>query len=372
MTPSRIIHCIDEPQHGGSEFVAVRLASAMVKAGHPTAFVSFCPCHPAFRKELDCLTQQGCELFIPERPLGRLQRILWVRQITGKFHPNIIFSHTFYNSISCRLATLLFARTKVVTVLHSIDDFDIPKAQKVGRWLRDKKSVVVAVSPLSLKKYRELVTDKQKTKLIPNGINLDVIREASESRQRVRREIFRAEPGQKILMQVGSILPVKRQLQTVEALGALSKHISLDRIRLVFVGVFGDQDYHQKALAAVESLGLKNYIEFLGPRNDVPELLAGADVYIMPSEKESHSLAALEALASGIYCVFSPIAAFEPFREWENVSILPNDYISEQFAQKLLEATQATETSDRSEHDMKKYSFENTVAEYSKIIEELR
>jgi glycosyltransferase involved in cell wall biosynthesis len=48
-------------------------------------------------------------------------------------------------------------------------------------------------------------------------------------------------------------------------------------------------------------------VRILGSRKDVPELLAAADLYLMPSTIEAHSVALIEAMASGVPMVVSDI-----------------------------------------------------------------
>lgn len=51
--------------------------------------------------------------------------------------------------------------------------------------------------------------------------------------------------------------------------------------------------------------GLCDHIRFLGKQDAIEELLAVADVFLMPSESESFGLAALEAMACGVPVVSS-------------------------------------------------------------------
>jgi glycosyltransferase involved in cell wall biosynthesis len=48
-----------------------------------------------------------------------------------------------------------------------------------------------------------------------------------------------------------------------------------------------------------EELGIRNRVLFLGKHASVEELLACADLFLLPSETESFGLAALEAMACG-------------------------------------------------------------------------
>ena len=53
--------------------------------------------------------------------------------------------------------------------------------------------------------------------------------------------------------------------------------------------------------------GSRPQVHFLGERVDFPDVLRGADVFLLPSETESFGLAALEALACGVPVVASRV-----------------------------------------------------------------
>lgn len=57
----------------------------------------------------------------------------------------------------------------------------------------------------------------------------------------------------------------------------------------------------------VERHGLAGRVRLLGRRNDVPDLLAAADVFAMPSRAEGLGIAALEAMAAGLPVVASRV-----------------------------------------------------------------
>ena len=62
----------------------------------------------------------------------------------------------------------------------------------------------------------------------------------------------------------------------------------------------GDGPDRIDAEAEARDLGVQDRVFFLGKIDAVAPLLAGADLFLLPSESESFGLSALEALASGV------------------------------------------------------------------------
>lgn len=121
------------------------------------------------------------------------------------------------------------------------------------------------------------------------------------------RRLARAElglaAGDAVLLYVGRIQPLKGIELAVRA--AHEVRPSLDR-NLTFVvvgGASGDSGRREleRAVAQVESLGLKEHVRFVGaqPHHQLPAYYRAADVLTVCSHSESFGLAALEAQACG-------------------------------------------------------------------------
>jgi glycosyltransferase involved in cell wall biosynthesis len=65
------------------------------------------------------------------------------------------------------------------------------------------------------------------------------------------------------------------------------------------IKVIGDGPDRPFIEAQTERLGVNKYFDFLGKRRDIPDLLSGIDILIVPSRTEGFGLVAVEALAAG-------------------------------------------------------------------------
>jgi L-malate glycosyltransferase len=102
-----------------------------------------------------------------------------------------------------------------------------------------------------------------------------------------------------VLMHVSNFRPVKRVRDVV---GVFARVRAEMPAALVMVG-----DGPDRGAAEDESrrLGVEEDVHFLGKIDAVAPLLAGADLFLLPSQSESFGLSALEALACGTPVVAS-------------------------------------------------------------------
>lgn len=64
--------------------------------------------------------------------------------------------------------------------------------------------------------------------------------------------------------------------------------------------IAGTGNLHDELAAQISRLDLTNHAWLLGPRNDVPDLLAASDIFVSSSHWEGLSNALLEAMAAGL------------------------------------------------------------------------
>jgi L-malate glycosyltransferase len=90
--------------------------------------------------------------------------------------------------------------------------------------------------------------------------------------------------------------------RTLDVIRIFAKVVQALPSTLVMVGDGPDRGVAQDE---ARSLGIADRVQFLGRIDNVAPLLAGADLFLLPSENESFGLSALEALACGVPVVAS-------------------------------------------------------------------
>lgn len=307
----RILHLVLAPRLSGAEVLAKDLAIHQRMHGDAVAIASLLPQHDDFgalRAELD---GHAVTCLFPARTHGSLGKLWHLYQVIRRFKPDVLLAHA---TIPAFYARALPVRVPVIYVMHSAaNDFERSLFRRVERVLSRRARAVVGVSEANLKDYVAAIGRHPLMQVIPNGVD-------------TRRFVCTAgaassgKDGAAQIVQIGRYNAVKDQLQTVRAFAEAARVVT--DARLLLVGVIEDRAYFAAVNALVNELGLAGRVIVDGPREDVSRLLAESRVFAMPSRSEGHSIAFLEALATGIPVVASRIDAFGFARDFPGVQLL--------------------------------------------------
>lgn len=322
----RILHIVLTPRHSGAEILACCLAETHTARGAISGIAALNPSEPDFAPVMKSLAQQGVRCMGPTHAAGRIGRMRSIMHAYQNFAPDIVVAHSVIPSAYARIAARLSGvPVPVVSVLHSAtnDDYSSAALRFSEHLLRFTAAAVVTVNDAARKNYQARFGDRRRLETIPNGTQIDRFRFDAAARRRLRASSG-AEDQRTVLLQVGRIVPVKNQLSSVLALKQLVD-AGYDVV-LWLAGLTEDEGYRQAVDDQISSLKLARHVVWLGSRSDVPALLSAADVYLMPSVREAHSVAMIEALASGIPMVVSEIDAFTAALRYDGViGVAPTD-----------------------------------------------
>jgi glycosyltransferase involved in cell wall biosynthesis len=284
----KILHLIASTGTGGAERHVLDLCRSQQAFG-----LTVCVVLPAGKGLDNHLDRALDEAGIPRmniRPGGRWNLFaLWsLKQAIKIFRPDIIHAH-----MPKSIAMVGHAGTQVPCVGTA---HNIVKQVRPFHYCRQ----VICVSDMVQHSLLALGYPRDTTHVIHNAIDTERFLSVDHSlaRQRLRWE------GYFVMLCVARLVPAKGQRYALEALAALSPlHPEL---RLTLAGTGADQMMLQ---SLAKHLGVAEQVLFLGNRDDVPDLLAAADLYLQPSIKEGFGIAFLEAMASRLPCIGTPTGA---------------------------------------------------------------
>src|SRR3989339_883450 len=104
---------------------------------------------------------------------------------------------------------------------------------------------------------------------------------------------------------IGSLKPLKNQIFLLKAVKRLYEKYADAEVDVVFVGEGRDREMLERYSAEA---GIKEYVAFLGRRDDIPAILSFADALVLTSipDKEGMSNVILEAMSSGVPVISTP------------------------------------------------------------------
>lgn len=168
-----------------------------------------------------------------------------------------------------------------------------------------------------------------RTAVVPNGIDVrDFPTFGSGEREAARRELG-VSGDERLLLNVGRIDRQKGQDLLLRALRDVDG--GSPGARLGMAGTVGRSSaapeghgYRDRLRSIAREAGMEDRVAFLGWRDDVPRLLAAADLYVQPSRWEGWPLALVEAMAAGVPVVASDCSGRpRGFRDGEHGWIVP-------------------------------------------------
>lgn len=283
------------PHLGGMGAVAYKEASELAERGHRVEV--FTLKYPGANYENDQL--QGFSInrlraLFKFGDAGLVPQLAWQLENFDIIH----FHYPFYGAILGTLSAVIFKKQKLVVTYHmDAKSRGLKRVlQKICNWFCESgflniASKILVVSSLVLQNSKILKTinvkNPDKIKILPNAIDLENFYPWPEEMNKIKPQ------GEKVILFVGNLLPVKRLDLLLEAFKDLKD------VKLLVVGGGYDFDRYKKM---AQKYGVLDKISFEGAVRD-PRLLNNyynlADLVVVPSDYESFSLVALEALASG-------------------------------------------------------------------------
>jgi glycosyltransferase involved in cell wall biosynthesis len=201
------------------------------------------------------------------------------------------------NSIRSLLTIGPAARLSGVPLIwHHRLNFDLGWLNRLGLRLADR---IIVVADNLRQALDPAPRHRHKFVTVYNGVDLAAF-DVGPDRDRIRRELG-IEPGWLAVGTTGSLTPRKG----LEDLLAAAAQVARAHARSRFV-IIGDAEgpegrpYADGLRARATAAGLDGRITFAGWRSDVPRVLHGLDVFVLPSHNEGLPRAVLEAMAASL------------------------------------------------------------------------
>lgn len=317
VTQPKILFVIDSLGTGGAERDLAEKLPHLQCLGVETVVVSLRHREEGVQAELQ---SQGFDVRILTTS-GLMGRVAALRKIIQTEQPDVIQTVLFHSDIAGRLAAL-GTSAKVISRLVNTD-YDMVRLQDpninrikfrlarvIDGWTARHLTHHIYANSNAVKTaaMRDLGLPAEKITVIKEVRDAERLGKPDIQRRNQARSRLGLEEDEKVLVTIGRQDFQKGQRYLLEAVGMLiSTH---PHLVLLVAGRSGDAS--EELISLRHRLGLQDRVQFLGHREDVPEILAAADLFVFPSFYEGLPGAVIEAMALGLPIVASNI---EPVRE---------------------------------------------------------
>ncbi len=285
------------PTFGGSGVVATELGKALAKEGHEIHFITYR--QPTrldffnenlFYHEVDIKSYPLFEHAPYELALASKMVNVVEFEKLDLLHVHYAIPHASAAYMAKQILKSQGIEIPVVTTLHGTDITLVgkdPNYAPVVTFSINQSDGVTAVSEDLRKATYEHFDIKKEIEVIPNFIDLD--RFKKQKKEHFKRAI--CPNDEKLLVHTSNFRKVKRVEDVIQVFYEIRKVIPA---KLLLVGDGPERDKMERLC---RELGTCEDTRFLGKLDAVEEVLSVSDLFLIPSEKESFGLAALEAMA---------------------------------------------------------------------------
>ncbi|MEK3881420.1 N-acetyl-alpha-D-glucosaminyl L-malate synthase BshA [Paenibacillus sp. PL2-23] len=285
------------PTLGGSGVVATELGKLLAEKGHEIHFITHSiPFRLGkFHKNIFFHEVEVNEYYVFRFPPYDLSLASKMAQVAKMQQLDILHVHyAIPHAVCAYLAKQMIGDgLKTVTTLHGTDITVLAQDESLKDLIRlaiHQSDAVTAVSNDLIAETRSLLDIMSPIDLTYNFVDKRVYYPRDVTSLRADFAL----PEEKILMHISNFRPVKRVGDVIDVFAKVCKDVP-SKLLLV-----GEGPELSKMQCRIRNMGLEDRVHFLGKQEDVAHVISLADVMLLPSEKESFGLVALEAMACGV------------------------------------------------------------------------
>jgi N-acetyl-alpha-D-glucosaminyl L-malate synthase BshA len=288
------------PTFGGSGVLATELGKALAQKGHMIHFITyqqpvrlsgFIP--NIFYHEVQVPTYPLFDYPPYETALASTMVDVIKNNNLDLLHVHYAIPHASAAYMAKRILEKEGKHIPVITTLHGTDitlvGRDKTYAPVVAFSINQSDGITAVSEDLRNETYQTFNIEKE-IEVIHNFV--DVARFSRKPIDAFKKVI--APKGERILLHASNFRKIKRVQDVVRIFNEVHKILPS---KLLFVG---DGPERQMAEELSRSLGVCDDVRFVGKQEQMEEILAIADLFLLTSDYESFGLAALEAMASGV------------------------------------------------------------------------
>ncbi|MEQ9262829.1 MAG: N-acetyl-alpha-D-glucosaminyl L-malate synthase BshA [Owenweeksia sp.] len=291
------------PTFGGSGVLATELGKYLARQGHKVHFITYS--QPV---RLDILEENIYyhEVNVQDYPLFQYQPYELALsskmvRVTLKYkldilHVHYAIPHAYAGFMAKQILKAEGVEIPIITTLHGTDITLVgknPSYKPAVTFSINNSDVVTSVSESLRQDTLDLFDITRDIKVIHNFVDLETYKSDDNCKNAFAPE------GERVITHISNFRKVKRISDVVEIFYRIQQ--KEDAVLLML----GEGPEKERARQQAQELGIADKVKFLGKTSEVVRVLCISDLFLLPSEKESFGLAALEAMAAGVPVISS-------------------------------------------------------------------
>jgi len=287
------------------KFLLLPLIDRLLEEGYEVHIA----CSPG--KHLEGLGKQGYRIHplkIARKisPLSNLKSLWRLYRLMRRERFDIVHVHTPVASVLGRIAAKLARVPVIIYTAHGFYFHELmaPWKRRLIIWIESLlgkccTDMLFTVSAEDQEMaIKEGIAHEDRAIWIGNGVDIEAFK--VEPNPKLRAELGLS-PDDKVIGFIGRLVREKGVEELFEAMGQVIKEIP--ETKLLVVGETLESDRDQRMTQRLQELMQRNNlgeaITFAGFREDIPELLAIMNLFVLPSHREGMPQTILEAMAAG-------------------------------------------------------------------------
>ncbi len=292
-----LISCLSR-SWGGMEMFAVQSAQSLLSSNENIKVFFLCLKNSRIEKALTFLEDKNI-LKLPDNLEFNPVNIFALSNFIKKNSIELI--HTQYSKdLWTIVPSLKLLNSHIPLVFTKQLGSFVIKKDFLHRWIYNRVDKAIAISEIIKRNLIETTTlNHEKIIVIHNAIDLTRFSREYYDKQNLRKRL-NLNQNDFIFTNVARLSPGKGQDLILKAINLIKNEIY--NVKFLFVGVAQEDEksYEMSLKEYVKKNSLQPFVEFLGFRNDIPEILAASDAFIFPSQAEAFGIALIEAMAMGL------------------------------------------------------------------------
>jgi L-malate glycosyltransferase len=261
------------------------------------------------------------------------------------------------------------SNVKTITTLHGTDVTVLAQDRSLRDMIRfgiENNDAVTAVSDSLVQQTEELFKPSCSIRRIYNFVDPNQYQRLDV---RSMRGCFAHEDA-KILLHISNFRAVKRVIDVIEIFDRVQKEVPSVLL------LVGEGPELSRVRQLVREKHLEHSVKFLGKQDEVAKLYSLADLFLLPSEKESFGLVALEAMACGVPVIGSTAGGIPEVVEHGSCGFLyPVGEVEKMAASAIRLLQDRALHAQFAEHGRKRvlkhFTLEERVNEYERLYEQV-